>query len=94
MVFLADQNSTHVTEQLFDARGAFVDGLDAVVEVVDLPAALQLAPDGVKQKLLAVLEHERLDGVAVLRRLLDGGHIAKPRQRHVERARDRRCRQC
>ena len=84
---------TGVTQQRLDARGAFVDGLDAVVKVVDLPAAFQLAPDGVEQKLLAVLEHERLDGVAVLRRLLDGGHIAKPRQRHVERARDRRCRQ-
>ena len=31
--------------------------------------------------------------MTVLRRLLDGGHITDTGQRHVERARDRRCRQ-
>ena len=82
---------TGVTQQLLDARGAFVDGLHAVVQIEYLTAALQLPPDGVEQKRLVVLQHEGLDGVAVLRRLLDGGHVAQAGERHVERARDGRC---
>ena len=82
---------TGVTQQRLDARGAFVDGLHAVVQIEHLTAALQLPPDGVEQKRLVVLQHKGLDGVAVLRRLLNGGHVAQAGERHVERARDGRC---
>ena len=78
-------------DALFDLRGALVDGFDAVVEIIDLPAARQLAAHGLVENAVLMLKHERLHGIAVLRRLFDGGHVAKTRQGHVERARDGRC---
>ena len=76
---------------LLDLRGALVDGFDAVVEIIDLPAARQLAAHGLVENAVLMLEHEGLHWIAVLRRLLDGRHIAQTRQRHIERARDGRC---
>ena len=78
-----------VVEQLFDLRRRALDALDAVVEVVDLPAAQDLAADGVRDDAPVVLHDVGLDGLAVLRRLLDGGHVAQAGEGHVERARDR-----
>ena len=72
--------------------GALVDRLHAVVQVIHLPAARKLPPDSLVQYALLMLEHERLHRITVLRRLFDGRHVAQTRQRHVERARDRRCR--
>ncbi len=68
-----------------DARGAAVDGIHTVVQVVHLPAAGQLPPDGVGDDAPVVLQHIGLHRLAVLRRLLDRGHIADARQRHVQR---------
>ena len=77
-----------VGQRLFDVRGALRNGLDAVVQIVHLPAALQLTPHGVDQHRLGIFQHEGLHGVTVVRRLLNGGHIAQTGQRHVQRARD------
>ena len=78
-------------DALLDLRGALVDRLDPVVQVIDLPAARKLAPHGLVQNAVLMLEDEGLHGIAVLRRLLDGGHVAKAGQGHIERARDGRC---
>ena len=74
-----------------ELRGTFVDRLDAVVQVIDLPAAREFPPDGLEDDLIVVLEDKRLHGIAILRRLFDRGHIAQTREGHVERARDGRC---
>ena len=73
-------------------RGA-LDVVDAVVEIIDLPAALQLAAHGVAEDVPVVLHDEGLHGHAVLRRLLDGRHVADAGEGHVERARNGRGRE-
>ena len=88
-----DADGDVVAEELFECRGAAVDGLDAVVHVVDLPAARELAPDGVGDDAPVMLEHICLHRLAVNRRDLDGRHVADARKRHVERSGDGRCRE-
>ena len=80
-----------LAELLLQLGGAFVDGLDAVMQVIDLSAARKLPPDGLEDDLIVVFEDEGLYRVAILRRLFDGRHIAQAREGHVERARDGRC---
>ena len=87
----ADGNTA--AELLLQPQRHMLDVLHAVVEIVYLPAAEKLAPDGVAHGLFVLLHHERLHRLAVARRLFDGGHTAKTRERHIERARDRRCRE-
>ena len=76
--------------QFLDVRGDFVDGLDAVVDEVDLAAALELELDGRADDLLVELGDHGLDGHAVLGRRLDDAHVAQADERHVQRARDGR----
>ena len=51
--------------EFLDLGGDFVDGLDAVVDEVDLAAALQLHLDGGADQLLVELGDDGLDGHAV-----------------------------
>ena len=80
-----------IRQKLLQFRRALNDGLDAVVQIVDLPAAFEFALNRLHNKPLIVLKHEALHGVSVLRRLLDDTHVADARERHVERAGNRRC---
>ena len=82
-----------VGEGFFDTGGTLNDGFHAIVEVIDLPVAIQLSPHRVDEHRLGVFQNERLHRIAVVRRLLNGGHIADARQRHVQRARDGRRRE-
>ena len=90
---MRDADGDVVAEELFECRGAAVDGLNAVVHVVDLPAARELAPDGVGDDAPVMLEHIGLHRLAVDGRDLDGRHVADARERHVERSGDGRCRE-
>ncbi len=54
-----------------------------------LPAAVVLAQDGAPDELLLVLPDVRAHRPATLRRGLDHGDVAQPRQRHLQRAGDR-----
>ena len=75
------------------ARELLGHGLDrhhAVVQEEDLPAAVQLALDGIPDHALVVLRDDGLDRQPVVRRRLDGAHVPRARQRQVERAGDRR----
>ena len=72
-------------DALLDLRGALVDRLDPVVQVIDLPAARKLAPHGLVQNTVLMLEDEGLHGIAVGGGLLDGGHVPDAGQRHVQR---------
>ena len=83
-----------VFQQLRQAVCSAVDVFDAVVQIIDLSASLQLAPDGVSNQAPVVLHDKGLHRQAVFRRFVDGGHIADTAQRHVHRTGNRRCGQC
>ena len=67
-----------------------LDVVDAVVDEVDLPAAVQLAHDRVPNQVVAEPRDARLDGEPVGRRRLQVRDARTPKQRHVQRPRDRR----
>ena len=71
-------------KQFLEPGGAPVDGLRAVVEVVDLASPVQLPADGVGQEGPVVLGDVGLHRLAVGGGLLQGGHIPQPRQGHVQ----------
>ena len=71
-----------------------VDGFDAVVEEEHLAAAFHLAADGVADDAFVVGADGGGNRHPVRRRGVDGGHVARAHQRHVERARDRRGGEC
>ena len=73
-----------------DAGRGALDVLDDVVEIVDLPAALDLAPDRVGHHVPVVLHDEGLHRHPVLRRLLQRGHVPQSAERHVQRPGDGR----
>ena len=71
-----------------DAEGEGFDGRDAVVEEVDLAAAVDLALDGVADQAFVVIGDDGLDGETVLGRGLEGGEVAGAGEGEVEGARD------
>ncbi|OQA24241.1 MAG: hypothetical protein BWY59_02298 [Verrucomicrobia bacterium ADurb.Bin345] len=73
-------------EPLADA----VDARHPVVQVIHLSPAIELVQDRLPRDLLGVLDDQRFHRQAVLRRGLDGAHVLRAGQAHVERARDRR----
>ena len=77
--------------QLADAIGHRLDCRHAVVQKEHLPAPVELSLDSVAEGRLVELNDGGFDRQAVLRRRLDGAHIARTCERHVQRARDRRC---
>ncbi len=79
--------------ELLQLLGRGLDRLDAVVEVEALAAALVLALERELHELLVVLADRRPDRPAALRRRLDDRDVAQARERHVQRARDRRRRE-
>ncbi len=79
--------------KLAQARGRVVDVQDAVVQIENLSAAIQLPPDGVADQPLVVGGDDGFDGQPVLRRRFDGAHVARAGQGEVKRARNGRGRQ-
>ena len=73
--------------------GLGLDRLDPVVDVEDLPAAVELAQDRVADEPGRRLGDPGLDRQPVLGRRLDDAQVADPGERQVERPRDRRGRQ-
>ncbi len=67
-----------------------LDGVDLVVQVVDLPAAAQLAQHRLADQAVRMRGDEGLDGEAPLRRGGDDREVAQAFQRQRQRARDRR----
>ena len=93
-IFLAHlavaDNDARTGHQLLNARCDFVDSFDAIVDEVDLAAALEFDFDRGSNDLLVELGHDGLNRHAIFRRRLDDGHIAQADERHVQRARNRR----
>ncbi len=69
--------------------GHLVDILDPVVDVIDLPAPVELLPDGGGDELGAERGHDRVDGQTVPRGRFDQADIAEPGQGHIEGAGNR-----
>ena len=67
-----------------------INRLDAVVNNIDLAAALQLKIDRILDDDGLELHDDGLNRQAVARRRLDNRHVPQPAERHVERARNRR----
>ena len=72
------------------AGGAREDGIDAVVDEVDLAAAAQLLLDGGADQVRIEMRDHGVDRQAILGRRLDHAHVADAQQRHVQRARNGR----
>jgi len=79
-----------VREQLLQLFGRLVDRLDAVVQVERLAFSGGLALERCLDGVLVVLADRRPNRAAALRRRFDDRDVAQPRERHVQRARDRR----
>ena len=79
--------------ELLDLRRRLLDRLDPVVQVEALAAARVLALERGLDELVVVLAHVGADRPAALGRGLDHRDVAQARERHVQRARDRRCAQ-
>ena len=67
-----------------DGPGALVNGIGAVVQVIDLPPPLHLPADGIVQNGVVVLQHKGLHRIAVGGGFLQGGHIPDAGKRHVQ----------
>ena len=78
------------SKQFLNVRRRAVNALNAVVDIVDLSAALQLAPHGVGDYPPVMLHDVSLHGLASGGRLVNRTHVAQAGQRHIQRARYRR----
>ena len=67
-----------------------VDRLHAVVDDINLAAALELKVDGILDNGGLELHHDGLNRQPVARRRLDNRHVAQAAERHVQSARNRR----
>ncbi len=79
--------------ELLQALMHMLDAVDAVVDEEHLAAALDLALYGAADDGIVVLDDVGLHRESLGRWRLDDAHIARPDERHVQRARDRRSRQ-
>ena len=71
-----------------------VNGIDAIVDEIDLAAPAHLTLDGIGNDGIIILHHVRLHGETLCRRRLDDAHVTGSHQRHMECARYGRRREC
>jgi hypothetical protein len=79
-----------IGQQPAELLGLRLDRLDAVVDVEDLPAAVELAQDRVADEPGRRFGDACLDRQSILGRRLDDRQVADPGHRQVEGPRDRR----
>ena len=70
--------------------GALFNGVNAVVNIIGLAAAVQLAPQGLGHKAVVIFHHIGLHRAALYRRLLNGAHVAQAAHGHAQCARNGR----
>ena len=80
----------NVGQQLLEILRKPVNGLDTVVDEIDLSRALNLPSDRIDNATLVEGKDLRVDGEAILRRCVDDGHVARAHERHVQGTRNRR----
>ena len=66
------------------------DGQHAIVQEENLATAIDFPLHRVPDNALVILGDDRFDGQAIMRRRLNGAHVARASQRQVKRAWDRR----
>ena len=86
-------DQAEVRRKRLEPRGPLVDRLDPVVEEEGLAAACDLPLEGLLDQVLVELADVRPDRAPALGRRLDDRDVPQARERHVERARDRRRRE-
>ena len=79
--------------RLENAVGDAADGVHVVVQIEHLTAAPQLAPDRLVYHRVVMLQNIGLHRLAVHGCFFEHAHIAQAAHRHVQGARDRRCRE-
>ena len=77
-------------DELLNAGGDFVNGFDAIVDEVDLTAALQLHFNSGADELFIEFCDHSLNGHAIFGRSFNDAHVAQADERHVEGARNGR----
>ena len=82
-----------IVKQSPEPVGDGFNTLDAVVQEINLSAAVQLALDRRPYQSFIVSGNHCLDGQPILWRRLDGAHVARACEREIERPRNRRRRQ-
>ena len=87
---VTDADTRAIGRHALQQTGHRLDGLDAVVHEVDLPAAFEFLGDRRADDLRIERQHRGLHGLAIVGRGLDHRHVADADERHVERARDGR----
>ena len=80
-----------IFQLLGQAVGRAVDVLHAVVQIVDLAAALQLSSDRLADDSPVVLHDKSLDRKPVFGRFFDAGHVADAAHGHVQGTGNRGC---
>ena len=78
-------------DALLQGRRALVNGFGAVVQVIDLSAALDFPPDGIVNDGIVVFHHKGLHWITVSRRLFQGRHIPNAGKGHIQSSGDGRC---
>ena len=86
---MADDDA-RLRDQFLQLGGNLPNGVDTVVDEVDLPAAFQFLLDRGLDQLVVPARDHRLNRHAIFRRGFDHAHVAQADQRHVQRARNRR----
>ena len=71
-----------------EIRSDLVDGLHTIMQEKDLPLAVQLPLDRLGDELLVVRTDSRLHRQTIEWRRVDGAHIPRPHQCHIECTRD------
>ena len=79
--------------KLADAVGHALNGLDAVVQKINLSAARKFSVDGVADHAFVVAADDGLDRLTVRRRGFDHRHVPRAHEREVKRARNWRGRE-
>ena len=91
--FAVRHGDTRFGEQFADFQRTLFNRFHAVVQEIDLPAAPQFFFHCLQQHAHVVFQNISLDRVAVLRGFFNNRHIANAGHCHVERSRNRGCRQ-
>ena len=86
--FAVCHGDARLGEQFGNLCRTLVNGFDAVVQKIYLPAAAQFLFHCLQQHTHIIFQNIGLHGVAVLRGFFNHRHIANARHRHIERARN------
>ena len=86
-------NHSRAFAKLTDAVRHSINGLNSVVQEINLPAAREFAVDGISDHPLVVAANDGFDRLTIRRRRFDHRHVARTHEGEVKRAGNRRGRE-